>query len=195
MRVGLLVFVLAVGALEVFAGLRYDHVSWLNPAEGESLFRWIGAAATAVAAVCAAALARRGRSASRVLLAVALAYLAFDQALDLHKRFGGDLDVRVLTSLDWNAGLLVANMLLLAAVGLLLVVEVRSDRRRPPLVAVGTALLVTALGARFGGAVVAALHGLPSGQPRVAGEAAMHACALSGWLLVAAGFVVHARPR
>ena len=186
MRLGVWLCVFAVGGLELVAGF-YDGTSWLSPASGSSVFRWIGAVSTAIAALCAVALARRGRSASRLLLAAGLGYVAIDQVLGLHERFGADLDARALTSLHWNGGLFVLQILLLGGVCLLLVREARLAQVGSALIAAGTALLATAIGARFGGGALAALDQLPDGEPRQAGEAAMHACGLCGWLLVAAG--------
>ena len=59
----------------------------------------------------------------------------------------------------------------------------------------GLALLVVALGARFGGAALAAIDQLPVGDTRDAGEAAMHAFDLMGWSLVAAGLFMLLRDR
>lgn len=178
----------AVGAADFAAGL-VGHAHWLSPSAQGSVFRWVGAATTLVAAGAAAALARRGRGWSRLALAAALVYVALDQALSLHQRLAADLDVRALRVLDWHAALLGANVLLLCAAGALLVREARLGEHRSALIVAGIGLLAVALGARFGGGGLAALQAVPAGRPRVAGEAAMHACGLAGWLLVAAGLV------
>jgi hypothetical protein len=181
-----------VGSLALAAGLA-GRTRWLNPAFERSPFTWASVLATLVAAVCAAVLARRDRGKSRLFLAVGLAYIAVDDALGLHERFAADLDPRALASFEGGALPLVANTLLLGAVAVLLLLELRSARPASALIAAGTALLAVAVAARFGGGALAAIDGLPAGEPRAAGEAAMHACGLSGWMLVAAGLLVRAR--
>jgi hypothetical protein len=182
----------ALGALELAAGLG-DHASWLNPAAEGSLFKYMSGVAALIAASGAVGLAMRGRSVPRLVLAAALSYVAFDYALGLHQSFAADLDARALASFDWRTGLLVTNATLLAAVGFLLLVEIRVAPRRSALVAVGTALLAASLGARFVGGVLAAIGRLPAGEAKVVGEAAMHAFGLSAWMLVAAGLLSLAR--
>jgi hypothetical protein len=149
--------------------------------------------ATLVAAGCALILARRERRKPRLLLAAGLVYIAVDNALGLHQRLAADLDPRALASFEEGAVPLVANTLLLGVVAVLLLLELRWARPAAAMIAAGTALLATALAARFCGGALAALNGLPAGEPRAAGEAAMHACGLAGWMLVAAGLLVRAR--
>lgn len=180
-----------LGALALAAGI-VARTWWLNPGFPHSPFRWASMLATLVAAVCAALLARRDRSTPRLLLALGLAYIATDTALGLHERFAADLDPRALATLEDGAVALLGTTLLLGVVTVLLLLELRPGRRGTAMIAAGTALLVLAVAARFGGGALAALHRLPAGEPRTAGLAAMHACGLSGWLLVAAGLFVRA---
>lgn len=181
-----------VGVLALAAGLA-ARSWWLNPAFQRSPFRWTSILAILIAAGCAVVLARRERGKPRLLLAIGLAYIAVDNALGLHQRLAADLDLRALTSLEGGAVPLVANTLLLGVVAVLLLLELRLARPASAMIAAGTALLATALAARFCGGALAALDGLPTGEPRAAGEAAMHACGLAGWMLVAAGLLVRAR--
>jgi hypothetical protein len=181
-----------VGLLALVAGVA-AHGWWLNPAFQRSPFRWTSVLATLVAAGCAVVLARRERGKPRLLLAAGLVYIAVDNALGLHQRLAADLDPRALASFEQGAVPLVANTLLLVVVAVLLLLELRLARPASAMIAAGTALLATALAARFCGGTLAALNGLPAGGPRAAGEAAMHACGLAGWMLVASGLLVRAR--
>jgi hypothetical protein len=185
--------VLVVGLLDLIAGL--EAHSWLDPAAERSPFSWASALTTLVAAVCVAILATRGRRNARIVLAVGLAFIAVDQAFGLHERLAADLDLRALVSLEWCTCALVGYTLLLGVVAVLLVLEIRASRRPPTMLLTGVALLVLALGARFGGAALAGLDALPAGETRDVGEAAMHACELMGWALVASGLLVLVRHR
>ena len=186
--------VLAVGLLDLVAGLE-ARSWWLDPAAESSPFSWACALAALAAAGCAIVLATRGRRNARIVLALGLAFIAVDEAFGLHERLADDLDLRALESLTWRTTALVGYTILLGAVAILLVLEIRSSRRRPTLLIAGVALLVAALGARFGGAALDALDALPAGGTRDAGEAAMHAFDLMGWSLVAAGLFVLVRDR
>lgn len=186
--------VLVVGLLDLAAGL-HERSTWLDPAAESSPFSWGCALVVLVAAVCAVVLATRGRRIARLLLAVGLLFIAADEAFGLHERLAADLDARALESLSWSSAALVGYTVLLGAVGILLVLEIRSSPRSATLLAAGLVLLVAALVARFVGAALAGLHQLPHGGTRDAGEAAMHAFDLMGWTLVAAGLLVLVRSR
>jgi hypothetical protein len=186
--------VLAVGLIDLVAGLE-ARSWWLDPAAESSPFSWACALAALAAAGCVIVLATRGRRNARIALALGLAFIAVDEAFGLHERLADDLDLRALESLTWRTTALVGYTILLGAVAILLVLEIRSSRRRPTLLIAGLVLLVLALGARFGGAALDALDALPVGNTRDAGEAAMHAFDLMGWSLVAAGLLVLVRDR
>jgi uncharacterized membrane protein len=173
---------LAVGGLALAAGVLSD-AAWLKPGTERSPFSWAGALATLLAAAGAVSLARTGNTWRRLLLAGLLALIAADQALGLHERFAEDLDARRL-AISWAGVAFVAAALVFVTAGVLLALEAR---RTPLAIAAGVALLGTALAMRFGGGVLAVLHHLPAGETRRSGEAAAHALALAGWVLVAVG--------
>ena len=183
---------LALGVLDLAAGLG-PRGWWLNPAAERSPFSWAAALAVVVAAACVAVLATRSRGKTRMLLAGGLVLVAADEALGLHERLAADLDVRSLAKLEWCTVALLGYTLLLGAVAVLLLLEARSSRRPPTLLLAGVVLLAAALGARFGGAALAALDELPAGETRDAGEAVANALGLTGWVLVATGLLVVAR--
>ena len=185
--------VLVVGLLDLAAGLEARSL-WLDPAAESSPFSWACALAVLAAAACVTVLAMHGRRNARITLAMGLVVIAVDEAFGLHERLAADLDLRALETLTWRTCALVGYTILLAVVAILLVIEIRSSRR-PTLLIAGLALLVVALGARFGGAALAAVDQLPVGDTRDAGEAAMHAFDLMGWSLVAAGLFVLVRDR
>ena len=180
----------ALGALALVAGSVSD-VRCLEPGAERSPFSWVAALAILLAAVCAALLARDGRSGPRLLLAAALVFVALDEAFGLHERFADDLDARRL-SLGWPTAAAVAEAVALIAAGLLLALEARR-KRETPLVVAGVLLLAVAFAARLGGAVLIEVLQFPTGGARRAGEAAAHAAALSGWILVAAGLLARVR--
>ena len=182
----------ALGAFALAAEVA-SETAWLRPGAERSPFSWVAAIATLVAAVCAAALARRGRAVPRLLLAASLTVIAIDEAVGLHERFAGDLDARRI-ALNWTSAAFAADTVVLVGAGLLLAVEARARPREPLLVA-GVALLAGALAMRFGGGLLAVLHRLPSHGARHDGEAAAHAFALTGWLLVAGVLVSRLRGR
>ena len=186
--------VLVVGLLDLVAGLE-ARSWWLDPAAESSPFSWACALAVLAAAACVTVLAMHGRRNARITLAMGLVVIAVDEAFGLHERLAADLDLRALETLTWRTCALVGYTILLGVVAILLVLEIRSSRRRPTLLIAGLALLVVALGARFGGAALAAIDQLPVGDTRDAGEAAMHAFDLMGWSLVAAGLFVLVRDR
>jgi hypothetical protein len=186
--------VLVVGLLDLVAGLE-ARSWWLDPAAESSPFSWACALAVLAAAACVTALAMRGRRSARIALAMGLVVIAVDEAFGLHEWLAADLDLRALETLSWRTCALVGYTILLGAVAILLTVEIRSSRRRPTLLIAGLALLVVALGARFGGAALAAIDQLPVGDTRDAGGAAMHALDLMGWSLVAAGLFMLVRDR
>lgn len=186
--------VLVVGLLDLAAGL-HARSTWLDPAAESSPFSWGCALVVLAAAACAVVLATRGRRNARILLAAGLTFIAVDEAFGLHERLAADLDARALVSLQWSGAALVGYTILLFAVGVLLLLEIDPGRRYPALLIVGLVFLVAALAARFGGAALAAFDQLPQGGTRDAGEAAMHAFDLMGWVLVAAGLLVVVRAR
>jgi hypothetical protein len=159
---------------------------WLKPSAERSPFSWVAAATIFVGAGCAVALARRDRGWQRVLLAMLLVVIGLDEAFGLHERFAADLNVRRV-ALGWSSVALAADASLLGAAALLLVLEARAGRES--LLVAGVVLLAVALTGRFGGGVLEALHHLPKGDPRRAGETAVEGMALSGWVLVAAGLL------
>ncbi len=181
--------VLVVGLLDLAAGLG-SRSWWLNPAAERSPFSWAAALAVVVAAACVAVLATRSRGKARLVLAAGLAFIAVDEALGLHERLAADLDARALVKLEWCTCALIGYTLLLGAVAVLLLLEMRSARRPPTMLLAGVVLLAAALGARFGGALLAGLHELPAGETRDAGEAAANAFGLMGWVLVASGLLL-----
>ena len=143
--------VLVVGLLDLVAGLG-ARSWWLDPAAESSPFSWACALAVLAAAACVTVLAMHGRRNARIALAMGLVVIAVDEAFGLHERLAADLDLRALESLTWRTCGLVGYSILLGAVAILLVLEIRSSRRRPTLLIAGLVLLVVALGARFGGA-------------------------------------------
>ena len=159
---------------------------WLKPSAERSPFSWVAAATIFVGAGCLVVLARRDRGWQRVLLATLLVVIGLDEAFGLHERFAADLDARRV-ALGWSSVGLAADASLLGAAALLLALEARF--RRELLLVAGVVLLALALTGRFGGGVLAALHHLPRGDPRRAGETAVEGMALSGWVLVAAGLL------
>ena len=181
----------AVGSLALAAGVLSD-AGRLNPGAERSPFSWVAAAAALLAAACAARLARGGNAPRRLLLAALLALVAVDEAVGLHERFAADLDARRV-AISWPAAALGTEVALLVAAGFLLALEAR--RPSAFAVAAGVALLGAALAMRFGGGALAALHHLPRGETRRAGEAAAHGLALSGWVLVAGGLLAQAQAR
>lgn len=179
-----------LGALALVAE-SVSSTTWLKPGAERSPFSWAAALAILLAAVCAALLARHGRSGLRLLLALALLFVALDEALGFHERFADDLDARKF-SLAWPTVAAAGEAVLLVVAGLLLALEARS-KRETPLVVAGVLLLAAALAARFGGAVLIGLHHFPAGGIRRTGEATAHGAALSGWILVAAGLLTSLR--
>lgn len=159
---------------------------WLKPSAEQSPFSWAAAAIIFFGAGCLVVLARRDRGWQRVLLAALLVVIGLDEALGLHERFAADLDARRV-ALAWSSVALAADASLLCAAALLLALEARVVRES--VLVVGLVLLAVALTGRFGGGVLAALHHLPKGDPRHAGETAVEGMALSGWVLVAAGLL------
>ena len=121
-----------------------------------------------------------------MLLATLLVVIGLDEAFGLHERFAADLNVHSL-ALGWSGVALAVDAALLGVAGLLLALEARVSREA--LLVGGVALLVVALTARFAGGALAALHQLPTGEPRRTGEATVEGMALSGWVLVAAGLL------
>jgi hypothetical protein len=176
--------------LALVAGL-LGYGGRLDPAAEGSPFSWAAAAAGVLAAVAAsgAALRRPQARARRALLALALLCVAADDALGLHERFADDLDPRPAMGgnvLGWAAFGMAAYGLVLAAVVVMLALELRGERRARAMLTAGVALLVLALSARVAGGALAAMGGLPHGNVRQAGESVDSAAKLAGWVLVAA---------
>jgi hypothetical protein len=163
-----------------------SHSAWLKPSAERSPFSWAAAVAIFVGAGCVVVLARRGRGRQRVVLAILLVVIGLDEAFGLHERFAADLDVHSFAP-GWSGVALAVEAALLAVAALLLALEARVSREA--LLVGGVALLAIALTARFAGGALAALHQLPTGEPRRAGEATIEGMALSGWVLVAAGLL------
>jgi hypothetical protein len=150
--------------------------------------------AVLVAAACASSLAVAGRTKARLLLAGALVYVAADEMAGIHERLADDLDARSLASLDWAALGLLANVVLLGVVAWLLLRDAGPRGASRAAVLGGVFLLVAALSARFGGALLDAVNELPAGETRRVGESVVHAGAFVGWILVAAGLLARTRP-
>jgi hypothetical protein len=180
-----------VAALLALAAGLLGYGGRLNPAAEGSPFSWAAAAAGVLAAVATAGAALRWPSARarRALLAFALLSVAADDALGLHERFADDLDPRPAMGgnvLGWAAFGIAAYGIVLAAVVVMLALELRGERRARPMLTAGLTLLVLALLARVAGGALAAMGGLPHGHVRHAGESADSAAKLAGWMLVAA---------
>jgi hypothetical protein len=169
-----------------------SRISSLDADHEGNLIAWAGSSAI-FAAACAAgvlALTRRGKRLLLGLLALAVAFLSFDEVAAVHERVG-QAGVRVLGLGDDDYGRIIWPVVLLPLlIGLVYGLWRLSERARPAprqAIRVGLALLAAAVAAELAWAAFPISGGEVGSWPDALAVSLEEGLELGGWLLVASG--------